>query len=607
MMTTQRIPQSGGHGRFSSPLEWLLLVVLIVLLIGVGGLLAWQVYRVYFSPPAPAEPTLAPPAILPPDSAAAPQIQITPGIGVAGTLITVWGRGWQPNDRLIVCLDDLGDPAEPPIYAESTVNEVGEFYAAFTFPTNVQWRSLPDIPVIVESRTTQEKQTAVFKLISDSPTAVAGIPTATPWPPTPTPALPTATPALPTATPACVYNMAFVADVTIPDDTVIPPGVNFTKVWRIRNNGSCAWPAGSSWVFTGGEQMNGPNAVSVPAARPGETADVSVLLLSPTTPGRYTGYWSLRLPNGTLMNQSYYARIIVPSPTATPTHTPFPATATPTAVPATATPTVTQTPTAMPPTPTPITIYNWRGEYFSNTALSGPPSLIRDDAAINFNWGAGAPASGLPADNFSVRWLRTFSMAEGNYRFYAAMDDGLRLYIDDVMIINEWRDASYRQVSVDRWLSSGSHLIRVEYYEHLGDAQVQVWWEPVAGYPEWRGEYWANKNLSGTPTLVRNDQNIDFNWGFGAVAPGLPDDQFSARWTRTINFAAGTYRFYARADDGVRVLVDGQKIIDHWQLDNGRRTYQADMTLQGNHTVVVEYFEETIAAEVHFWYEHINN
>lgn len=605
-MTTQRVPQKGHHGRSGSNLEWILLIILLILLVVVIGLLAWQIRRAYLAPPT--APTAAPPVLLPPATAAKPQIQITPGVGVVGTLITVWGRGWQPDDQLIVCLDDLGDPAEPPIYAESRVNAVGEFFATFTFPTDVQWRSLPDIPVVVESRTTQEKQTAVFKLITGSPTALAamGTPTAispiapataTPWLPTPTP------------TPGCLYNMAFVADVTIPDDTAVPPGVNFTKTWRIRNTGTCPWPAGSSWVFTGGDQMNGPNAVSVPAAQPGETADVSVLLLAPTTPGRYTGYWTLRLPDGTLINQSYYVRIIVPAPTFTPTATPIPATvtatATATAVPAT--PTITQTPTAMSPTPTPPVIYNWRGEYFNNMTLAGPPALVRDDATINFNWGAGAPASGMPADNFSVRWLRTFSIAQGSYRFYAAMDDGLRLYVDDFLLINEWRDASYRQVSVDHWLSAGSHLIRVEYYEHLGDALAQVWWEPVAGYPDWRGEYWANKDLSGTPTLVRNDQNIDFNWGFSAPAPGLPDEKFSARWTRTINFSAGTYRFYARADDGVRVLVDGQKIIDMWRLNDGRRIFQADMTLQGSHTVVVEYYEESIAAEIHVWYERIGN
>lgn len=596
-MTTQRVPQGGQHGRSGSTLEWILLVILLILLVIVVGLLAWQIRQAYFTPPAPT----AAPAVLPTAVATRPQIQIMPDSGTIGTVITVWGRGWQPDDQLIVCLDDLGDPAEPPIYAESAVNAAGEFLATFTFPGDVQWRNLPDIPVVVESRTTDEKESAIFKLVVGSPT----VPAFTAVPATPTPWLPTPTAVLPTATPTCIYNMTFVADVTIPDDTVIPPAINFTKTWRIRNTGTCAWPAGSSWAFAGGDQMNGPHAVSVPAARPGETADVSVLLTAPSIPGRYTGYWTLRLPDGTLMNQRYYVRIIVPAPTATPTRTPIPVTSTP--VPATTTPTVTQTPTAMTPTPTPIVIYNWRGDYFSNTSMAGPPALVRDDTAVNFNWGVGAPASGLPADNFSARWIRTFSMAEGNYRFYAAMDDGLRLYVDDVLIINEWRDASYRQVSVDRWLSSGSHLLRVEYYEHLGDALAQVWWEPVAGYPDWRGEYWANKNLAGTPTLVRNDQKIDFNWGFTAPAPGLPDEQFSARWTRTINFAAGTYRFYVRADDGVRVLVDGQRIIDMWRLNDGRRIFQADMTLQGNHTVVVEYYEETIAAEIHFWYERIGN
>jgi hypothetical protein len=400
--------------------------------------------------------------------------------------------------------------------------------------------------------------------------------------------------------------MRFVADVTIADDTIIPPDVSFVKTWRIQNNGSCAWPAGTSWVFAGGSQMNAPNAVLVPSARPGETVDVSVQLTAPTTPGRYTGYWTLRLPDGTLLNQRYFVRLIVSPPTSTPTpilptHTPIPATAT-----ATAMPTVTYTPTAYPPTPTPV-INNWRGEYYSNPLLAGAPVLVRDDTAVNFNWGRGAPASGIPADNFSARWSRTFWLTQGSYRFSAAMDDGLRLYVDNVLLINEWRDASYREVSANYWLAAGSHQIYVEYYEHLGDATARIWWEPVAGYPDWRGEYWANKNLSGSPVLTRNDPHIDFNWQFAAPAPGLPDEEFSARWTREINFEGGTYRFSVRADDGVRIFVDGQKVIDEWHLNDGKRTYQVEMRLQGKHTLVVEYYEGLIAAEIHFWYDRLSN
>lgn len=590
-MTTEHLPKPQQHGRFGPGLERILLIILLILLVVVAGLLVWQIQDRFYAPPVP---TAVLPAALPEVVIAEPVVQIMPGMGSKGTLIIVQGQGWQPDDRLIVCLDDLGDDAEPPVYAETVVNAAGEFFTAFTFPTDVPWRSLPDIPVVVESKTTHEKQSAVFKLVADTPTAVPATATAAPPTATPLPATPTAVPA--TATPACLFSMSFVADISIPDDTSIPPGISFIKTWRIRNNGTCAWPAGTSWLFAGGDQMSGANTAPVPATNPGETADVSVHLVAPTAPGRYTGYWTLRLPTGVTLNQRYFVRIVVPAPTSTPT--PFIPTRTP--VPSS------PTSTAVPPTPPPV-IFNWRGEYFNNLTLAGVPTLVRDDTAVNYNWGTGAPAAGLPADNFSVRWTRTLSLAAGNYRFHTAMDDGLRLYIDNTLVIDEWRDASYREVSADQWLAAGNHTLRVEYYERLGQALAQAWWEPLTGFPEWHGEYWANKNLSGAPALVRNDVGVDFNWGLAAPAPGLPDEEFSARWTRVIAFEAGTYRLSARADDGVRVYVNGQRIIDQWHLSGSDRTYQVDMALSGMHTIVVEYYEESIAAQVHFWYERLGN
>ena len=62
---------------------------------------------------------------------------------------------------------------------------------------------------------------------------------------------------------------------------------------------------------------------------------------------------------------------------------------------------------------------------------------------------------------------------------------------------------------------------------------------------EWRGEYYANTTLTNAPIVVRNDSDVNFNWGRSAPAGGLPVDNFSARWTRQLWFAAQTYRFTA--------------------------------------------------------------
>jgi hypothetical protein len=111
----------------------------------------------------------------------------------------------------------------------------------------------------------------------------------------------------------------------------------------------------------------------------------------------------------------------------------------------------------------------------------------------------------------------------------------------------------------------------------------------------WKGEYFDNVTLSGAPKMVRNDGGAFLNFNFGDGGPGgncgVGVDNFSARWTRTVNFAAGTYRFSVTGDDGVRLYIDGQLKIDKW-FPQGATTYTADVALSaGAHQVKLEYFE----------------
>jgi hypothetical protein len=245
----------------------------------------------------------------------------------------------------------------------------------------------------------------------------------------------------------------------------------------------------------------------------------------------------------------------------------------------------------------------WRGEYFANASLSGAPLLERNDEAIDFAWGQGAPADRLPADGFSARWTRTLAFSEGQYRFYATVDDGIRLHVDGYLVIDGWTDGGERELTSDLKLSEGNHSLRVEYYERSGEALVHVRWEKLTIYPDWRAEYWPNRNLEGSPALVRNDSNVDFYWGLGSPAEGLPVDDFSARWTRSVLFDAGTYRFHVLTDDGARLWVDDRLLIDEWG-DGSRREVIAEQTLsQGTHLVQVQYYERTNEAVIRVWWE----
>jgi hypothetical protein len=249
----------------------------------------------------------------------------------------------------------------------------------------------------------------------------------------------------------------------------------------------------------------------------------------------------------------------------------------------------------------------WQGAYFANMDLSGAPTVLRNDAAVTFDWGTGAPASGLPADRFSVRWTHVRQFSEGTYRFHVMADDGARLYVDDVLVVDAWRDAVGQEVAWERELWGGYHNLRVAYYERSGLAQVEVWWEKTESdaYPDWKGEYWPNRDLSGSPILMRNDETVHFEWGMGAPDEVLPVDGFSARWSRWVTFDPGRYVLNAAADDGVRVYIDDELVLNEWHISDGETLYGVEVDLAGRHRVVVAYYENGGEARVTFWWDRI--
>jgi hypothetical protein len=124
-----------------------------------------------------------------------------------------------------------------------------------------------------------------------------------------------------TPTPIPCNMASFVSDVTIPDGTSIMTGATFTKTWRLRNTGSCTWNTSYSLVFDRGEKMSGPDAQPLAGSvAPGQTADISVSLTAPNTPGDYRGHWRLRDGSGVLFGLStgsFWVDIKAVAPTAT--------------------------------------------------------------------------------------------------------------------------------------------------------------------------------------------------------------------------------------------------------------------------------------------------
>jgi hypothetical protein len=124
-------------------------------------------------------------------------------------------------------------------------------------------------------------------------------------------------------------------------------------------------------------------------------------------------------------------------------------------------------------------------EYYNYTpqaepVFSGAPVFSQCEDSINYDWSTGGPGHGIGNDYFLARWTGTFSFDEGGYTFIARVDDGVRLWVDDSLIIDEWRPQAATEFSVTHELLPGEHQVKVEYFERMGAAVCQVRWEKAA-------------------------------------------------------------------------------------------------------------------------------
>lgn len=172
---------------------------------------------------------------------------------------------------------------------------------------------------------------------------------------------------------------------------------------------------------------------------------------------------------------------------------------------------------------------NWQAQYFNNRTLSGSPALERGESGVNQDWGGGSPAPGVVnQDDFSVRWTRTRSFDGDTYRFSATSDDGIRVWVDDRLVIDQWYDHGVRTFTADVSLTAGTHTVKVEYYEAALSAVARLTIEKASGAapapeaPSGAGTYTVQAGDSLGRIAARNGTTvqtlIDLNAG---TYPGL--------------------------------------------------------------------------------------
>ena len=445
-----------------------------------------------------------------------------------GTTVTVQGEGWPAGSRVIISLV----PSEPPNFTVNSalVDNAGRFSVEMIVPSDPRWLEESPVPILVSSDAGLSAQTAL--------TIVA--------PPD----------SQPVATPAASTKVVVVAAVLEPDQPTLPEAA--AQLTTTANLNVRAGP-GTNYAVLGVLTL-GQKAEII-----GRNENATWWQIK--FPGAQAGFGWVSAEFAQAGNISNVP--IVKAPAAPVQPTPVP------------------TPTAEPG----LVITDWRGEYYSNQDLQGPPVFVRNDVAISFDWGLGGPDSRLPNDFFSVRWSRVANFSAGTYRFYARVDDGVRLWVDGALLINQWKEQSPVTYAADIYLAEGDHNLVMEYNELTGGATAILSWDRVDTYPDWKAEYYSNPNLQGAPALVRNEGSINYNWGTGSPAYGLPADNFSARWSRTSYFDGGDYLFRITSDDGHRVYLDNNLILDNWR-DGRVPVIEAQRSVPaGLHELRVEYYE----------------
>ena len=249
------------------------------------------------------------------------------------------------------------------------------------------------------------------------------------------------------------------------------------------------------------------------------------------------------------------------------------------------------------------------GQYFHNVDFTG--LAVERTEAVDFNWDAASPEPGLNADSFSVRWFGQLEAEFSEvYTLRTVSDEGVRLWIDGQLLIDDWTAHVVRTRSATISLQAGQRYdIRLEYFDNLGAAQIRLQWlsasQPLEAVPATQlyasqPGIWGEYSDDAGGAAARRDVGISFNWGAGPSIAGVAADDFRVRWTGLLrpDFSE-RYDFSTLSDDGVRLWIGDELIIDHWTshpatTDTGSKLLEAGKW----YDVRLEYFDGVGDAQI---------
>ena len=208
-------------------------------------------------------------------------------------------------------------------------------------------------------------------------------------------------------------------------------------------------------------------------------------------------------------------------------------------------------------------------------------------------------------------------LTDDTYTIYITANDGVRLWINNTEIINSWSDNIINTYTASIYLQKNTdYEIKLEYYANTNAASCALQWSApticrevipssqlfaptascIGNGTGLIAEYFNNTVIADAfpaiATLIKKEPLINFNWAAGSP-PGINKDLFKARFTGYVQSTdEGTYTFYVTADDGVRLWVNNQLLIDAW-IDQGATEYQSTINLKActSYAIRIEYYE----------------
>ncbi|HYE22594.1 MAG TPA: glycoside hydrolase family 6 protein [Verrucomicrobiae bacterium] len=270
-----------------------------------------------------------------------------------------------------------------------------------------------------------------------------------------------------------------------------------------------------------------------------------------------------------------------------------------------------------------------KATYYDNLDFTGN-KITKIDDAVDYDWDHGAPAAGLSSESFSVRWEgKVMPRYSETYNFHTFTDDGVRLWVDGQLLIDNWSDHARIENTGRIALQAGNKYdIRLEYYDNTLRSIMKLSWSSKSQSKEivpksnlfaedvlnafrvsmptvpniggnntlsvngLNAEYYPNMEFRGQ-VYKRTDKNVDFNWSQGSPRAGIAPDTFSVRWTgQILPETSANYTFYTITDDGVRLNVNGKQIIDNWS-DHSLMEDSGSVYLEGGkkYNLKLEFYE----------------